>query len=115
MLGERDGVARRLRTRMDGDLQLAARRVDEELGSAAPLVGQQQDPLAGRPEGEDPVEPPRREELDVRREPVLVQCVAAVTNKPAACTHMPAAIRPLRPNRSLNGPVTVCKTPHTAG
>ena len=42
-------------------------------------------------------------------------CVAAVTNNPTACTHMPVTIKPLRPQRSLNGPVTVWSTPHTAG
>ena len=46
-------------------------------------------------------------------EPPAELRVAAVRNRPAACTHMPATIRPLRPQRSLSGPVTICKTPQS--
>src|SRR3712207_6106930 len=41
--------------------------------------------------------------------------VSTVTKIPAAWTHMPATMRPLRPQRSLKRPVTTCRTPHTAG
>jgi len=38
-----------------------------------------------------------------------------VTKIPAACTHIPATIKPLRPHLSLKEPVTICSVPHTAG
>src|SRR3712207_834320 len=41
--------------------------------------------------------------------------VSTVTKIPAAWTHIPATMRPLRPQRSLKGPVTTCRTPQTAG
>ena len=41
-------------------------------------------------------------------------CRVAITNIPAAGAHTPATIRPLRPIRSLSGPVTTCNFPQTA-
>ena len=43
---------------------------------APPLVDAEEDPLAGRPQREQAVEPGVREELDVRRNGFLVETVA---------------------------------------
>jgi hypothetical protein len=41
--------------------------------------------------------------------------VIAVRTSPAACTHIPAAIKVRRPMRSLSEPVTIWRNPQTAG
>ena len=64
---ERDGVRGRLRAAVRGYLQPARRGRDEGLEHAPPLVDAEEDPLAGRPEREQAVEPGRGEEVDVRR------------------------------------------------
>ena len=64
--GELDGVGRGLGAGVDRHLKPASPGLDEALGDPLPLVDGEQDPLAGRPEGEDAVEPTRRgEEVDV--------------------------------------------------
>src|SRR4029453_9631853 len=42
-------------------------------------------------------------------------CVIPIKKRPPPFTHIPLTIRPLRPQRSLSGPVTVCRTPQTPG
>ena len=73
---ERDGVGGGLGAAVDGDLKTGRRRRDEELECALPLLGAEQEALAGRAEGEQPVEPGRGEKVDVRGERVLVEIVA---------------------------------------
>ena len=64
--GELDGVGRRLGACVDRDLEPASPCLDEALGDPLALVDGEEDPLAGRPQGEDAVEPARcREEVDV--------------------------------------------------
>ena len=57
---ERHRVRGRLGAAVDGDLEPLVRRLQEEIGDAAALLDAEQDPLPGRPEREDPVEPGSR-------------------------------------------------------
>jgi hypothetical protein len=41
--------------------------------------------------------------------------LSAVRSRPAAWTYIPARIKPLRPQRSLKGPVATWRMPHVAG
>ena len=74
---ERHRVGRRLRAAMDGDLEPAGGGTQEELERAPPLVGREEDPLAGRAEREDPVQPAVGEEAEVRGERGLVEAAVA--------------------------------------
>ena len=67
MRGERDRVGGRLRAGVDRDLELSARRLDEELRNALPLRDREEEAFPGRSEREQPVEPARGEEVDVGR------------------------------------------------
>ncbi len=73
---ERDGIARRLGAAVRGDLEPSRRRGDVELDNTTALDGREQDPFAGRAEGENPVQVAGDEKVDVRRERPLVQPVA---------------------------------------
>ncbi len=53
-------------------------RLQEEVGDAATLLQPEQDPLPRRSEREDPVEPRSDEEVDERRERVLVERTAVL-------------------------------------
>jgi methylglutaconyl-CoA hydratase len=80
--GELDGVGRRLGACVDRDLKPASPCLDEALGDPLALVDGEEDPLAGRPEGEDAVEPTRPgKEIDVRPDGVFVERGAAVTER----------------------------------
>ena len=57
--GERHGVRGRLSPAVNGHLQPLVGRLQEEIGHVATLLDAQEDPFAGRPEREDPVEPSR--------------------------------------------------------
>ena len=82
MGGELDGVGRGLGAGVDRDLKPASTCLDEALGDPLALGDGEQDPFAGRPEGEDAVEPTRRgEEVDVRGDGGLVERGAAVTER----------------------------------
>ncbi len=81
VLGERDRVGGRLRAAVDGDLEPVPRGLDVELGDAPALGEREQDPLAVRPQREQPVEPAGGEEVDDRPDPVLVDCGAAVAER----------------------------------
>ena len=59
---------------------------EEELGDAHPLVGVQQDPLAGRAEREDAVEPAAVEEVEVGREDSLVEREPTVAERCQGCS-----------------------------
>ena len=75
---QRDGVRRRLRTAVDGNLQPAIRRLQEEVGDEASLLHAQQNPLARRPEREHPVEPLAHVEVDEWLERVVVDSGAVL-------------------------------------
>ena len=80
------GRVRREVERVDGRLRAAVRDdrqrpCEEELEHALPLGDGEQDPLAGRPEREDPVEPARGQVLDIRREGTLVERLPAVAQR----------------------------------
>ena len=80
--GELDGVGRRLGACVDRDLKPASPCLDEALGDPLALVDGEEDPLAGRPQGEDAVEPTRRrKEVDVGPDGVFVERGAAVTER----------------------------------
>jgi methylglutaconyl-CoA hydratase len=67
---------------VDRDLKPASPRLDEALGDPLALVDGEEDPLAGRPEGQDAVEPTRPcKEVDVRPDGVFVERGAAVTER----------------------------------
>ena len=75
---ERGRVGRRLRAAMNGDRCPARTRGgEEELGGAPPLFESEQDSLAGRAAGEDPVDAAGGEKLHVGRERRLVERRAA--------------------------------------
>ena len=76
MRRESDGVARRLGAAVRGDLEPSRRRGDVQLDNATALDGREQDPFAGRAEGENPVQVAGDEKVDVGRERPLVQPVA---------------------------------------
>ena len=78
---ERDGLRSRLRAALDGHLQPAVGGLQEEVGDATPLASSRQDPLPGRPERQDPVEPGGDEEVDERLERVLVELAARVAKR----------------------------------
>ncbi len=67
---ERDRVAGRLRAAVDGDVEAPGARGEEEVGDPLALVQREEDALAGRSHGEDPVEPARGEEVGQRLERV---------------------------------------------
>ncbi len=73
VLRERDRVRGRLSSAMNGDPQATPGRREEELGHTLSLLDGEQDPLPGRPEGQDAVETPVGEEVEVRAEGILVQ------------------------------------------
>jgi methylglutaconyl-CoA hydratase len=73
VLRERDCVRGRLGPAVNGDLQAPRGRREEELGHTLSLRDGEQDPLPGRPEGQDAVETPVGEEVEVRAERILVQ------------------------------------------
>ena len=72
---EGDGVRGRLGAAVGGYLQASRGGRDEGLEHPPPLVDAEEDPLAGRPQGEQAVEPGVGEELDVRRNGFLVETV----------------------------------------
>ena len=57
------------------------RAVEEELGRAPPLGCREQDPLAGRAEREDAVEPGLGQEVEIRPEGFFVQGGSAVAER----------------------------------
>ena len=73
MLGERDGVVRRLRAAVDGDLQRAAAGLDEGSGNLAPFLRREEDTLARRAEHEHAVDSVPGEEVDVRPDRAVVE------------------------------------------
>jgi methylglutaconyl-CoA hydratase len=73
VLGERDRVCGRLSAAVNRDLQSPRGRREKELGHTLSFRDREQDPLTGRPEGQDAVQAPVSEEVDVRAEDVLVQ------------------------------------------
>jgi methylglutaconyl-CoA hydratase len=80
--GELDGVGRRLGACVDRDLEPAPPCFDEPLGGPLALVDGEEDPLTGRPQGEDAVEPTRPgKEIDVGPDGVFVERGAAVTER----------------------------------
>ena len=91
VLGELDRGERRLRTAVDDHVE---RAVDEELGDAHPLLGVEQDALAGGAEREDAVEAAAPEEVEVRRERVLVELVPASRSGVSAAAYVSAMARP---------------------
>jgi hypothetical protein len=66
---------------VDGHLEAVFGSVQEELRGPPSLVEPQEDSFARCPEGEDPVEPPGDEVLDVRRERVLVERLSALAER----------------------------------
>ena len=74
--GERDRIDRRLGAAVRRNLQPASGRLEEELECTLPLVDPEEQPFAGRPEGEQPVDASGGEEVDVGSECALVQPVA---------------------------------------
>jgi hypothetical protein len=74
-------VGSRLRAAVHRDLQPAMRGLEKQPRDAAPLLNREQDPLAGRPQRQDPVEPTGGQEVGVRRERVLVDGVAPVAKR----------------------------------
>ncbi len=72
VLGERRRVGGRLRAAMDGDLEPRSGGLHEELGDAPPLVEIEEHALARRAEREDAVEAVGGQEVDVRRDRLLV-------------------------------------------
>ena len=70
---ERDGVRGRLGAAMRGDLEPSGGGRDEELERSHALLRPKQQPLPGRAESEQPVEPTCGEEVDVGPEGVLVE------------------------------------------
>ena len=96
MLGERDGVGRRLGAAVDGDVQAPRGGLDEELGRAAALGNREQDALAGRAQREQPVEAGAREEVDERRERSLVERATAVPKRRGRGGERALDHRPLR-------------------
>ena len=85
VLGERDGIARRLRPAMDDEREAPGALRGEALGGAAALVEREEEPFARRSEREDAVEAAVREEGDERREGVLVERFAAVAKRRRGC------------------------------
>ncbi len=77
VLGELDGVGGRLRAAVDGDLEPPGGRREEELGGALPLGDVEEDALARRAEGEDPVDSVTGEKVEVRPECVRVEVAAS--------------------------------------
>jgi hypothetical protein len=78
---ERHRVGSRLRPAVDCDREPAAPRLHEQLGRSHPLRDREQDPLAGRTEREQPVDAAGREEVDDRRDGVLVERSAALAKR----------------------------------
>ncbi len=77
MGGQLDRVRGRLRAAVHRDLQPTRRGRDVELRHALALIEPEEHALAGRAEREQPVEAVAGEEVDVRREGVLVEDRAA--------------------------------------
>ena len=78
VLSERDRLGGGLRAAVDDDRQ---RPVEEELGCPSALGCGEQDPLAGRAQREDSVEPAGLEKLEVRPEGLLVQSGSLVAER----------------------------------
>ena len=76
MRGQLHGLASRLGAAVNGNGELVRPGGDEELRGTAALRAAQQDPLAGRAEGEQAVEAGRLEKPDERVERVFVQQLA---------------------------------------
>ena len=72
MRGKGHGLRGRLGAAVDGHLEPAVGRLEEEVGDEPPLLLREQDPLPRRPERHEAVEPGADEEVDERAERSVV-------------------------------------------
>jgi hypothetical protein len=75
---KRHRLGGRLRPAVNGDVEPFARRFDEEGCGPLPLVRREQDPLAGRAQRQDPLQPAGAEVPDIRSERAFVERLAPV-------------------------------------
>ncbi len=83
--GQRDRVRGRLRTAVHGDLESPVGCLQEQVGHLATLLRSQEDPLARRPEGEEPVEPRGDVEVGEGLERGLVDLGAVLPQRRHRC------------------------------
>ena len=91
VLGQRDRLRRRLRAAVDDHRQ--RRRSRKSSAARRRSAADEQDPLAGRPEREDAVQPAGREKVDVRPKGLLVQSGAVVAEWRDGCRESSAQHR----------------------
>jgi hypothetical protein len=92
--GELDRLARRLRPAVDREREPVRPRTEEQLGRALALRGRQQDSLTRRSEREQAVQTPALEEGNQRIERVLVEDVAAPSERRGGGRECPFQHRP---------------------